>query len=358
MALTCGIIGLPLVGKTTLFNLLTKGEEETTSYAGRTKTNVRMAMIPDQRLDILAEIYKPKKVVPAVLEVIDLPGLNRGTGGAFLDAVREVDALIHVVRAFKGEQVPHIEGSLNAVRDLENINAELFMADLQMVETRLERIAESNKKIKGETLIEQEALKRCQEVLNEEKPLSDAKLADEEWQAIKSLGFLTIKPMIFVVNIDEEQLREGAFDGEESIRAYAQEKGIPMIAISLEIESEIARLEAEERDLFLEEMGISEPGVEKVARAIYKHLGLISFLTAGEDEVRAWTIRKGINARSAAGKVHTDIERGFIRAEVVKYSDMENLRDMVKIKEKGLARLEGKEYIVQDGDIVDFRFNI
>jgi GTP-binding protein YchF len=357
MALTCGIIGLPLVGKTTLFNLLTKGEEETTNYAGRTKTNVRIAMIPDHRLDMLAEIYHPRKIVPAVLEVTDVPGLNRGTGAAFLDAVREVDALIHVVRAFKSEQVPHIEGGLNPVRDLENINAELFMADLQMVETRLERIA-ANKKIKGETLIEQAALRRCQEVLNEEKPLLEAGLTDEEWQAVKSLGFLTTKPMIFVVNIDEDQLREGSFEGEDSITAYAQEKGIPVLAICLELEAEIARLEPEERELFLEEMGIAEPGIERVARVIYKHLGLISFLTVGEDEVRAWTIEKGTKARAAAGKVHTDIERGFIRAEVVKYDDMECLRDMVKIKEKGLARLEGKEYIVQDGDIIDFRFNI
>lgn len=357
MALTCGVIGLPLVGKTTLFNLLTKGEEETATYTSRTKTNVRTAMIPDRRLDFLAEIYHPRKIVPAALEVTDVPGLNRGTGAAFLTAVREVDALIHVVRAFKSEDVPHIDGKLNPVRDLDTINAELFMADLQMVETRLERIA-AGKKIKGETLVEQAALQRCRAVLNEEKPLLEAGLTDEEWRAVRSLGFLTTKPMIFVVNIDEDQLREGSFEGKDSVTAYAQEKGIPVLAICLELEAEIARLEPGERELFLDEMGITEPGIERVARAIYKHLGLISFLTVGDDEVRAWTIQEGTRARAAAGKVHTDIERGFIRAEVVKYDDMEDLQDMVKIKEKGLARLEGKDYIVQDGDIIDFRFNI
>lgn len=357
MALTCGIIGLPLVGKTTLFNLLTKGEEEISNYSGRTKANVRVAEIPDRRLDFLADIYHPQKVVPAVLEVTDVPGLNPGKGAAFLAAVREVDALIHVVRAFKSEDVPHLDGNLNPLRDMENINAELFLADLQMVETRLERIAAS-KKLKGETLIEQRALQQCQEVLNDEKPLSEAGLTDEEWQSVYSLGFLTTKPMIIVVNIDEEHLHEGGFDGGDSVAAYAQKKGIPVLAICLKLEAEIARLEPDERELFLEEMGIAEPGIERVARAIYQHLGLISFLTVGADEVRAWTIKEGTRAREAAGKVHTDIERGFIRAEVVKYADMEKLRDMVKIKENGLARLEGKEYLVQDGDIVDFRFNI
>ncbi|HHY40947.1 MAG TPA: redox-regulated ATPase YchF [Syntrophaceticus sp.] len=357
MALTCGIIGLPLVGKTTLFNLLTQGEEETSSYAGRTKTSVRVAKIPDKRLDLLADIYHPRKVTPATLEITDLPGLSRGSGAAFLNAVREVDALIHVVRAFRNDNIPHIDGDINPLRDLENVNAELFLADLQMVETRLERIAAS-KKIKGETLVEQAALKRCQEVLNEEKPLLEAGLSDDEWQAVRSLGFLTTKPMILVINVDEDQLRDGHYEGEEDVSLYGEEKGFPVLPICLELEAEIAQLDPGERELFLREMGISEPGVERVAKTIYKQLGLISFLTVGRDEVKAWTIKKGTAARAAAGKVHTDIERGFIRAEVVKYEDMEKHRDMTKIKEKGLARLEGKDYIVQDGDIIEFRFNI
>ncbi len=357
MALTCGIIGLPLVGKTTLFNLLTQGDEETSNYAGHAKTTVRVARIPDKRLEFLAEIYQPRKVTPAVLEVTDLPGLNRGTGAAFLNAVREVDALIHVVRAFKSDDLPHIDGNIDPLRDLENVNAELFLADLQMVETRLERIAAS-KKIKGETLVEQAALKRCQEVLNEEMPLLEAGLSDDEWQAVRSLGFLTTKPMILVVNMDEDQLRDCHYDGEDDVNLYAEEKGFPVLPICLELEAEIAQLEPDERELFLEEMGITEPGIERVAKTIYKHLGLISFLTAGRDEVKAWTIKKGTAARAAAGKVHTDIERGFIRAEVVKYEEMEEYQDMTKIKEKGLARLEGKDYIVQDGDVIVFKFNV
>jgi GTP-binding protein YchF len=357
MALTCGIIGLPLVGKTTLFNLLTDADEDTSAYAGNTKTNVRVAQIPDQRLDFLASLYNPRKVVPATLEVIDVPGLNRGTGPAFLSAVREVDALIHVVRVFRKESIPHVEESLNPVRDLDTINAELFLADLQMVETRLERIAAS-KKIKGETLVEQAALQRCQKVLEAEKPLLDAGLTDEEWDAVRSLGFLTTKPMLIVINIDEDQLHDGHFEGEQEVMDYARAKGMPVLPICAELEVEIARLDEEEREVFFQEMGITEPGIDRVARAIYRRLGLISFLTVGEDEVRAWTISEGSNARTAAGKIHTDLERGFIRAEVVKYDDLKKCGDMNKVKEKGLARLEGKDYIVQDGDIMNIRFNI
>ncbi len=357
MALTCGIIGLPLVGKTTLFNLLTQSEAETSAFAGRTRTNVRTAVIPDPRLDYLASLYHPRKVTPATLEVIDVPGLTRGSGAAFLAAVREVDALVHVVRAFRNTTVIHVDEIIDPLRDLENINAELLLADLQMVETRLERIA-AGKKIKGETLVEQAALKRCLAALEQEKPILEAGLTDQEWHAVRSLGFLTTKPMIIVVNIDEDQLQEGHYDGEEEVAAYAGARGIPVLIISAGIEAEIARLEPEERKEFMEEVGISEPGIARLARAIYHRLGLISFLTAGEDEVRAWTIKAGTNARTAAGKIHSDIERGFIRAEVVSYEDLNRLGDMSKVKESGLARLEGKDYIVQDGDIINFRFNI
>jgi hypothetical protein len=357
LALTCGIIGLPLVGKTTLFNLLTQAEAETSAFAGRTKTNIRTAPIPDPRLDFLASLYHPRKVTPATLEIIDVPGLTRGTGAAFLAAVREVDALIHVVRTFQREDVLHVEGSLNPVRDLEMINAELLLADLQLVETRLERIAAS-KKVKGDLLAEQSALRRCQEALEAEKPLLEAGLTPDEWQALRHMGFLTTKPMIIVVNIDEEQLREGHYEGQEEVEAYAAARGIPVLNLCAALEAEIARLEPADREVFLKEMGITEPGIDRLARAIYRRLGLISFLTAGEDEVRAWTIKEGTTARAAAGKIHSDIERGFIRAEVVSFSDLARLGDMNKVKENGLARLEGKEYIVQDGDIINFRFNV
>lgn len=357
MSLTCGLIGLPLVGKTTLFNLLTHAGAETSNFAGRTKTNVHTAGIPDTRLDFLAGLYYPRKYTPAVLEVIDVPGLTRGAGAAFLAAVREVDALIHVVRAFRSDAVAHVEESLNPARDLENVDAELLLADLQMVETRLERIS-AGKKIKGETLVEQAALQRCQAVLDSGQPLLEAGLPEDEWLAVRSLGFLTVKPALVVVNIDEDQLCQGQYPGESEIAAYASARGVPVLTICAELEAEIASLEPEERSTFLGAMGITEPGIDRVARAIYGRLGLISFLTAGEDEVRAWTIRAGTPARAAAGKVHSDIERGFIRAEVVSFADLNRLGDMNKVKEKGLARLEGKDYIVQDGDIINFRFNI
>lgn len=357
MALRCGIIGLPLVGKTTLFNLLTQAEAETSTFAGRTKTNIRTAPIPDPRLDFLASLYHPRKITPATLEIIDVPGLTSGAGTAFLAAVREVDALLHVVRAFQREDVLHVEGSLNPVRDLEMINAELLLADLQLVETRLERIAAS-KKIKGDLLAEQSALRRCQEALEAEKPLLEAGLTAEEWQVLRHMGFLTTKPMIIVVNIDEEQLRVGHYEGQEDVEAYAAARGIPVLTLCAALEAEIARLKPADREVFLQEMGITEPGIDRLARAIYRRLGLISFLTAGEDEVRAWTIKEGTNARAAAGKIHSDIERGFIRAEVVGFDDLKSTGDMNKAREKGLVRLEGKDYLVQDGDIINFRFNV
>ncbi len=357
MALTCGLIGLPLVGKTTLFNLLTCAGAETSNFAGRTKTNIRTAGIPDTRLDFLAGLYHPRKFTPAALEVIDVPGLSRGSGAAFLAAVREVDALIQVVRAFRSDTVPHVEESLNPARDLENVDAELILADLQVVETRLERIA-SGKKIKGETLVEQAALRRCQATLEAGQPLLAVDLAGEEWQAVRSLGFLTVKPALVAVNVDEDQLHRGGYPGEAELELYASARNIPVMTICAQLETEIASLEAAERSAFLGAMGIAEPGINRVAQAIYNRLGLISFLTAGEDEVRAWTIRAGTLARAAAGKVHSDIERGFIRAEVVHYDDLVRLGDMSKVKEKGLMRLEGKEYVVQDGDIINFRFNI
>jgi hypothetical protein len=357
LALTCGIVGLPLVGKTTLFNLMTRAGAETSAFAGRTRTNVHTAAIPDARLDYLAGLYHPRKYTPAALEVIDVPGLTRGAGAAFLAAVREVDALIHVVRAFRSDAVPHVDGRPNPARDLENVDAELVLADLQVVESRLERIA-AGKKIKGETLVEQEALRCCQAVLDAGKPLLEAGLKEAEWQAVRSLGFLTVKPAVAVVNIDEEQLRQGHYPGESDVDAYAGPRGMPVLTICAKLEEEIAGLDADERSDFLSAMGIAEPGIDRVARAIYKRLGLISFLTAGVDEVRAWTIRAGTKARAAAGKVHSDMERGFIRAEVVSFDDLARMGDMNKVREKGLMRLEGKDYIVRDGDIINFRFNI
>lgn len=357
MALTCGIIGLPLVGKTTLFNLLTWSQVDTSTFAGKLKTNVRTAPIPDPRLDFLASLYRPRKVTPATLEVIDVPGFTPGAGASFLAAVREVDALIHVVRAFQREDVPHVAGEVNPVRDLDIVNAELILADLDLVETRLERIA-SSKKIKGELLAEQKALKHCKSILEEERPLIEAALTEEEWKALRHIEFLTTKPMIIVVNIDEGQLKKGDYEGRTEVEAYASARGLPILTLCAELEAEIAKLDPADREAFLKEMDIGEPGIHRLARAIYRRLGLISFLTVGEEEVKAWTIREGTRAKEAAGKVHSDMERGFIRAEVVKFEDLLACGTMAKAREKGLVRLEGKDYVVADGDIINFRFNV
>ncbi|SMB88576.1 hypothetical protein SAMN00808754_0025 [Thermanaeromonas toyohensis ToBE] len=357
MALTCGIIGLPLVGKTTLFNLLTWSQVDTSTFVGKTKTNVRTAPIPDPRLDFLASLYRPRKVTPATLEVIDVPGFTPGAGAAFLAAVREVDALIHVVRAFRREDIPHVAGEVNPARDLDTVNTELILADLELVETRLERIATS-KKIKGELLAEQKALERCKFALEEERPLVEAGLTREEWQALRHIEFLTTKPMIIVVNIDEDQLKKGDYEGRAGVEAYTSARGLPVLTLCAELEAEIAELDPTDREAFLKEMGIEEPGIHRLARAIYRRLGLISFLTVGEEEVKAWTIREGTRAKEAAGKVHSDMERGFIRAEVVKFEDLLACGTMAKAREKGLVRLEGKDYVVADGDIINFRFNV
>lgn len=364
MALSCGIIGLPTVGKTTLFNLLTKAGLATSGFmTGKTSTHTQLAQIPDERIDFLAEMYKPKKVTYATLEVTDVPGLVRGasqgmgSGNEFLTAVQEVDALIHVVRAFENENIIHVENSIDIMRDVETINLELLFADLQLIEKRISRINQAKKKTK-EHQLELAALEKLQTAFEEEKPLSQIQLSDEERDCLRHIRFLTEKPMILVINVDEAQLVNQDYEQRDAILAYAEEKGLPLLEVCLQAEVEIDELGPEDQAMFLEDLGIKEPGIKRIARTVYEHLGLISFLTAGEDEVRAWTIKKGLTAKEAAGKIHSDIERGFIRAETVSFVDLKELGSMVKVKEKGLARLEGKDYIVQDGDIINFRFNV
>ncbi|NLC76034.1 MAG: redox-regulated ATPase YchF [Clostridia bacterium] len=364
MALSCGIIGLPTVGKTTLFNLLTKAGLETSGFmTGKTSTHTQLAQIPDERIDYLAQMYKPKKTTYATLEVTDVPGLVRGasqgmgSGNEFLAAVQEVDALIHVVRAFNNDNVLHVEGSINLLRDLETVNLELLFADLQLIEKRITRINQGKKKTK-EHQLELSALEKLQVAFEEEKPLSQIELTDDEKQSLKHIRFLTEKPMILVVNVDEAQLTDKDYPQRQAVLDYAQEKGLPLLEVCLQAEVEIEELGPEDRAMFLEDLGIEEPGIKRIARTVYERLGLISFLTAGEDEVRAWTITKGLTAKQAAGKIHSDIERGFIRAETVSFNDLVQCGSMAKVKEKGLARLEGKDYIVQDGDIFNFRFNV
>lgn len=364
MALSCGIIGLPTVGKTTFFNLLTNAGAETAGFfTGKTGTNVNMATIPDERLEFLAELYHPKKTIYAQIEITDVPGLVRGSsqgqgvGNQFLTAVRDADALMHVVRAFRDDRVLHVDGSIDIMRDVETIALELLFADLQLVEKRIERI-KAGKKIKKEHQIELAAMEKCYAALEEEKPLAQVELTAEEKEVLRHITFLTEKPMILVVNVDEEQLTARDYPGRDSLWQYAADKGMPVLEICAQAEVEINQLDPADRELFMQDLGITEPGIKRLAKVIYDKLGLISFLTAGEDEVKAWTIKKGTNARQAAGKIHSDIERGFIRAEVVAFADLKKYDTMAKAREAGVVRLEGKEYIVQDGDIIEFRFNV
>ncbi|ATW26240.1 redox-regulated ATPase YchF [Candidatus Formimonas warabiya] len=364
MALSCGIVGLPMVGKTTFFNLLTNaGIETSTFYSGKTTTNINMATVPDERVEFLSRMFHPKKTTFAQIEVIDVPGLVRGssegkgTGNEFLAAVRDSDALVHIVRAFENKDVLHVDNSLDLMRDLETVNMELLFADLQLIETRLERI-NSGKKKKLENPLEETVLLKIRDVLENEQPVSTIKFSDEEREAIKHITFLTDKPMLIVVNLDEKQFTSGSYDQKEEIHTFGTEHNMIVLEICAQVEAEISQLEPEDKQLFMEDLGVKEPGIDRLAKAIYDLLGLISFLTAGEDEVRAWTIKKGLSAKKAAGKIHSDIERGFIRAEIVAFQDLKEAGSMAKAREHGSFRLEGKEYIVQDGDIINFRFNV
>ncbi len=364
MALSCGLIGLPLSGKTTFFNLLTGvGAETNAFFSGKTTTNTGHCYIHDERLDYLTKMFKPKKTTYAQVEVIDIPGLvkgsstGQGSGNEFLSAVRDADLLAHIVRAFENDDVLHADGSIDIMRDIATIDTELLFADLQLIETRLSRISGGSKK-KVEHPLEEQSLLKCQELLMEEKPLKLLQLSEEEQESLRHITFLTNKPMLIVVNVDEKQLAAGTYPQQAEVEAYCQEQGYELITVCAKSEEEISELPEEDRAMFMEELGITESGISRMSKAIYAQLGLISFLTAGEDEVRAWTIKKGLVAKQAAGKIHSDIERGFIRAETVAYEDLAALGSIAAAREKGCFRLEGKDYVVKDGDIINFRFNV
>lgn len=363
--LSCGIIGLPMAGKTTLFNLLTHRNEEVSEFfSGRTKTNIGMAMIPDYRIDELSKVYKPKKEVYATLEVVDVAGLVKGSssgagvGNKFIEDLRKVEALLHVVRVFENPDIAHAEDSIDPIRDIETINMELLLADLDFVEKRIQRINES-KKVTPAQKLELPVMEAVHRQLGEEIPFSQIVLNDEQREILRPYHFLTNTPMIIVLNIDESQLSSRDYPGRAEIMKYAEDRGLIVLESALQTEAEIMQLDAESQSLFWTELGIEQPGTVAVARAMYDILDLISFFTVGNDEVRAWTIDKGLNAQQAAGKIHSDLERGFIRAETVAFSDFAAAGySMNKVKESGLWRLEGKNYIVQDGDILTIRFNV
>ena len=363
-----GIVGLPNVGKSTLFNSLTKAGAESANYPFCTiDPNVGVVAVPDERLNKLAALYNSAKITPAVIEFVDIAGLVKGAskgeglGNQFLANIREVDAIVHVVRCFEDSNIVHVDGSIDPLRDIETINLELIFSDLEILERRISKVSKVARNDKS-------AAKELG-LLNKVKAhLEDGKLAktfeevdDEEEQAwLESYNLLTYKPVIFAANVAEDDLADdGASNaGVQAVREYAKREDCEVFVVCAEIEQEIAELDDDEKSMFLEELGLKESGLEKLIKASYSLLGLISYLTAGEPEVRAWTIKKGTKAPQAAGKIHSDFERGFIRAEIVSYDDLMACGTYNAAKEKGLVRLEGKDYVVQDGDIILFRFNV
>lgn len=355
-----GIIGLSLVGKSTLFQLLTGAAAP--PPGGRPEARVAIARVPDPRVSRLAEIFRPRKQTLATVEYVDVPGVGKGEGSALVDlpALREVDALVHVVRAFDSETVPHPEGTVDPRRDASMLELELVLADLGTVERRLERLEASIKKARrAEDLAEQALFLRLRETLEAEKPLREMGLTEDERHRLRGYALLSEKPILLVANLGEDRIRDAAAFLERSgLPAFARRPGHGLCAVSAPIEAEMAELAPEDARAFREDLGLAEPGLDRVIRSTYDLLGLISFLTTGEDECRAWTIRRGTRASVAAGAIHSDIERGFIRAQVVAYGDLVAAGSVAACRERGTLRLEGRDYEVKDGDVIEFKFNV
>ena len=366
MSLQAGIVGLPNVGKSTLFNAITKKNILAANYPFATiDPNVGVVTVPDKRLEFLENLYLPKSLVPTTYEFTDIAGLVKGAssgeglGNKFLSHIREVDAIVEVVRCFEDNNIIHVEGGVDPIRDIEIINVELMLADLEIVENRINKIGKKAMMTKDkETKIEVELLEKIKDSLEKNIPLRRLEYTEEELKLIKNFHFLTIKPIIYMANIAEEDLINDGNIYVDKVREYAKNENAEVITVSAKIESELSELSDEDKVEFLHDLGIKESGLDKLIKATYDLLGLATYFTAGEDECRAWTFKKGMKASECAGIIHSDFERGFIKAEIMSYEDLEKYGTELKVKEAGRLRLEGKEYVMQDGDICHFRFNV
>ena len=366
MSLTAGIVGLPNVGKSTLFNAITNQKILAENYPFATiEPNVGVVTVPDERMDKLKEMYEPNKFIPTAYEFTDIAGLVKGAskgeglGNKFLSHIREVDAIVEVVRCFDNGKIIHVDGSINPIRDIETINLELAIADLDIINNRLEKVAKKARTTKDkDSLIEVEALEKAKEALEKNIPLRGIDFTEDEEKVLKSYSFLTIKPIIYLANIDEDELAKKDNKYVQEVKEYAKKEGSQVVSLCAKVEEDLSELDKEDKEEMLEALGIDKSGLDKLITATYDILGLATYFTVGKDEVRAWTFKKGMNAKKCAGIIHTDFEKGFIRAEVMSYNDLIECGSELKVKEAGKSRLEGKDYLMQDGDICHFRFNV